>query len=833
VGTGKTVEAGLILAELLARGRVKRFLIVTPANLREQWQHALDYFFHIETKILSSQARRQYERELPAGANPWQYFDRVIVSIDYAKDPETKLKIIEQQWDLLLVDEAHNAAKPHQQAADQTIDMDRWLFVKDLADTIPNLLLLTATPHNGYTDSFASLIQMLDPQFVSGETHKPTINRRLARFHVCQRSRRDIEKWYDQEGLKCPFARHDQRDHKEEIIPIHKDLKSILIEVEKHCEFLLQNARENRRAYTSMEWVALHLQKRALSSPAALRESLKNRMDEVNRRLAELKDFDEQPAEPSLLKNNVLDRDTGERAAPEEATRRTDRALYGDEKSFHTELRALVRILELAKAFSPAKDSKLQFLLTKVLPQLLRRAPKVIIFTRYHDTLDYLVEQLAKSKIVAAKQVFALHGDLSEAARREEFRKFERADKAVLVATDVISEGVNLQHACSQIVHYELPWNPNRLEQRNGRVDRFGQQAPEVTIRTLVMDETIDVAILELLIKKAVKIRDDRGFCPPYFGDEVNLAHMIRSHKREARQQTLSGLFDDPLEEALQRRISDPYSDENVDRVVEDSFYGEADVSLPDVTARLKRSYDLVGSPEQVERFVRSALSCYHCAVKTEADDSLTISIPEPRLQLPGIGSKLQNATFSPEAALADPDLVVLDIGHPLVRRLINIVREDFFQAGANNGRTSAMVTDAVQHVTVLCHYLVRYIVGRDSHSVVEEMIPAAFRVYDDHVCSHDEIAALLAARPKPRNPLADETQEHFGKAAASASAAKALAAAIRRHTDEMLHERRELKSKLQQETNAHAAVREWLDGIDKLEVASQELLTATLYLPR
>ena len=130
-----------------------------------------------------------------------------------------------------------------------------------------------------------------------------------------------------------------------------------------------------------MEWVALHLQKRALSSPAAIRESLKNRIDEVNRRLAERKDSDEQSAEPSLLKNNVLDRDTGERAAPEEATRRTDRALCGDEKSFRAELRALERILELAKAFSPAKDSKLQFLLTKW-PSMclsLRIGPRMIV----------------------------------------------------------------------------------------------------------------------------------------------------------------------------------------------------------------------------------------------------------------------------------------------------------------------------------------------------------------------------------------------------------------------------------------------------------------------
>jgi superfamily II DNA or RNA helicase len=828
VGLGKTVEAGLILSELLSRGIVKRFLVVTPASLREMWQEALRYFFHIDTHILSGHTRREYEKELPAGANPWQHFDRTIVSIDYAKEPQNKLQILEQPWDLVLADEAHNAAKPHQASSDQTVDMERWQLMEDLARRSRHLLLVTATPHSGYADSFASLLRMLDQRFVSGQPHQPNIHRHIARRHVCQRSRSDVERWFEQQGLASPFP---SRDHTEDVIPIHRDLKAVLEALDQCSNDLLDRARAAReRALT--EWLVLHLQKRALSSPAALRASLENRIDTIRRLLGEDTGAQEVAADRQLLRATVLDLDPGERVDDEEASRRTDRTVFGDEAALRSQIIALQNVLERAKGITPAKDSKLQRLLKKHLPELFRRAPKVIIFTRYKDTLDYLVREISKH-VGADAQVLALHGDLSEAARRETFKAFEQAQRAILVATDVISEGLNLQHACSQIVHYELPWNPNRLEQRNGRVDRFGQQAKVVTIRTLVMDESLDVAILYLLIRKAVQIREDRGFCPPFFGDEVNIAHLIRSRARELnlQRETQLRLFLDPLEEALQRRISDPLGDEAIKRVEEDSFYGEIDVSLPDIEARLERSHKTIGSPEQIQAFVESALNRYRCHVQRQPDDTLTISLPEPRLQLPGIGERLEKATFDPAQALADPELTVLDIGHPLVRKLVDLVREDFFRVGADYGRTAAIVTDAASEVTVLYHCLVRFIVNTQPPSVIEELLPVAFPAYGEGACSEAQIERLLTASPKPRVVPPTETQPHFDAAEAIPLFHTALQAAVSARRNELVQERRELKARLEQEGDP--AVLEWLQGIDSLTVASQDLLTATLYLPR
>jgi len=836
IGLGKTVEAGLILSELLSRGRVKRFLVVTPAALREQWQQALDYFFHIETRILSSQTRREFEKELPAGANPWQFFHHVIVSIDYAKEAETKLKILEQDWDLVLVDEAHNAAKPHQAAPDQKVDMERWQLVAELAARTPHLLMLTATPHNGYTDSFASLIGMLDESLISGPQHQPEINRARARRHVCQRSRRDVESWFKEHGEDCPFPTHEQRDQREEIIPIHRGLKSVIADVDEYSNKLLKEASVSKRRLAFTRWIVLHFQKRALSSPAALRESLKNRLNEIRKRISEGEQACERAPDAELMKKNVFDVDTGERVDSEEASRRADRSVLGDEASLRFQESLVLSLLEKAKKITPAKDSKLQHLLRRTLPELARRSPKVIIFTRYKDTLNYLVDMLYKS-LASETQVLSLHGDFTHAKRREVFKEFERARRAVLVATDAISEGLNLQHVCSQVVHYELPWNPNRLEQRNGRVDRFGQRADTVSIRTLVMDQTLDVTILKHLIKKAAKIRQDRGFCPPYFGDEVNIAHLILSHAKESdRELTQLSLFDDemdPVKEALERRLFDPLGDDVVERVEKDSFYGKTDISLPDINERLERTHRLIGSPGEIRAFVESALNRYKCEIRHEADDSLTLVLREPRLQLPGIGAKLEKATFDPRAALSDPEFVVLDIGHPLVRRLIDLVREDFFRAGANNGRTAALVTKAVDTVTVLYHYLVRFVVDTRPQSVIEELIPVAFPVYGERPLSPQETEAILPHNITvgPRLPAPDETLPHYEEAENSPLRSLALEAATAQRRDALIHERKELREKLEREGDS--SLREWLEGIDRLSIASRDLLTATLYLPR
>jgi SNF2 family DNA or RNA helicase len=522
VGLGKTIEAGLVISELMARGQARRVLVVCPASLREQWQDALDRFFHIEAHMFSRQHRRGLERDMPAGMNPWEFHNVFVVSVDYAKMPEIKNQILEVPWDIVVIDEAHQVAKPHQSGPDQRASMDRWDLAQVLASSqkVRHLLLLTATPHNGYTDTFASLLRLLDVGAVSGSANAPIIKREVAKRHVVQRRRQDVDAWLTTGEHAFPT-----RDQEEVIVQPSESMQAVIKAVENYGDMILEHAKDaNLHVQTLATWTVLHLHKRVLSSPEALRRSLKNRREALEQKIAGLSESDA-GLSTDTARANVLDEDPGELFDEEEIVTRAERVLPGTIDSLKADLEALDELSGLAKKLTVALDTKLQDFLKKHLWGMLGKKPKVIVFTRYRDTMEYIDEQIEKSERYKLVTVVSIHGGLNDAQRREAFQKFQNADRAVLVATDAISEGMNLQHIASQIIHYELPWNPNRLEQRNGRVDRFGQPEKQVTIRTLVMDETLDATIMKVLVEKSRRIREDYGFSPPFFGDETNMSN--------------------------------------------------------------------------------------------------------------------------------------------------------------------------------------------------------------------------------------------------------------------------------------------------------------------
>ncbi|MGC9346509.1 MAG: DEAD/DEAH box helicase, partial [Anaerolineae bacterium] len=358
VGLGKTIEAGLIATELLARQMATRMLVIVPASLREQWREALDYFFHIPARIISTRHRREMERELPAGANPWAYYSYLIASVDYAKQAAIKNQILEQNWDIVIIDEAHQVAKPHQSGPDQSVSMDRWDLAKALAtsDRVRHLMLLTATPHDGYTDSFASLLRMLDVDAVEGPPHDPRILRSTAARYVCQRRRKDVEAWFAEEAargrrVQSPFP---ERDQDEVIVPPTTYEMDAIRAVEAYGEQVLAQASAGTvQARTLAHWTVLHFHKRALSSPEALRCSLRNRRKRLRlllkERLAEVEDVTGFTTDASIpvdvAKANVLDEDTGERLTDEEVGERTERVAYGSPAQIRRELALLEEVL--------------------------------------------------------------------------------------------------------------------------------------------------------------------------------------------------------------------------------------------------------------------------------------------------------------------------------------------------------------------------------------------------------------------------------------------------------------------------------------------------------
>jgi superfamily II DNA or RNA helicase len=831
IGLGKTIEAGLVITELIARGLARRILVVCPASLREQWKQALDYFFHLEAVIFSRTHHRALERDLPAGSNPWEFHNVFIVSVDYAKTPEIKNQILEVSWDVVVVDEAHQIAKPHQTGPDQRVTMDRYELGMALASSpkIRHLLMLTATPHNGYTDSFASLLRFLDVGAVEGPDHAPCIHHHEAREHVIQRRRQDVNQWVRQTGGQG--SHFPERDQDEVTVQPSAQELEVIDEVNHYGELILENARGAQIHIQILAgWVVLHLHKRALSSPEALRCSLRNRRDALEKRLTGLTEMD--PGLPfEAARAHVLDEDPGEQFDEVEIGDRSEKVTPGDSNALQAELQALDHLEELAARVRPTADSKLKHLLRNTLRGMLAQRHKAIIFTHYRDTMSYVAEQIGKSDLYSHVRVVTLHGGMNDAQRQEAFIRFEQAKDAVLVATDAISEGINLQYLASQIIHYELPWNPNRLEQRNGRVDRFGQPEATVVIRTMVMDDTLDATILKLLVEKARRIRDDYGFSPPYFGDERNILDFIQEHGLGIRLGPVQlGLFDALPQDNEQPK--DPFDEELLNRIREESFYGQTNITLGVVEEQMRQVRQSVGSPEEIRRFVLSGLNRLHCGVIEKDDGTLRIAIGHPDLHLPGTGSEIAKATFDPQLGLDHPDVEVLDLGHPLVRRMTDILKRQAFEPErdraeeqAHYGRTAVLLTPDVAEMTALYTLLVRFTTETHPPQIMEDLLTVAVPLYNDQPLDENIARRLMEARPDPGTVTLGEACEVIRDALQRANLDQIFTDCIETRRKALEDDRQRLRNALQLQAG-------WLEGADRLQVSSWDLLAVKILWP-
>jgi superfamily II DNA or RNA helicase len=826
VGLGKTIEAGLIISELIQRGKVKRVLFLTPANLKQQWKEALDYFFHIKATIIDSFSRKEFEKELPAGANPWQYFQFVIASVDYAKSPDIKQQIQEQQWDILLVDEIHLCARPHS-SINASKQQKRYELVKDLGKKISNLLFLTATPHNGYSDSFASILEIINPEIVvqsrSGEI---SFDKSKARYNVIQRNRKKLEAWYAKQGKKSPFP---ERDQKEVIINPKPDgkLLNLLDAVENYGDFILKAAKEqdSKKVRNIAKWVAFHFQKRVISSPYAVLKSLENRISTIQDKVDNLSEGEEE-----TLENYVYDIfSDDERLSEEMASKRLDFEALSIQ-----EINELKRIIEIAQKLTPKDDEKLQNLKTEIIPELLSKDPKIIIFTKYKDTLDYLEKNLKTKEF----DTFIMHGDMSLNNRTEIFGKFDRSKKAILIATDVISEGLNLQRLASNVVHYELPWNPNRLEQRNGRVDRIGQKRAVVNIRTLVVDKSLDKEILLLLMEKKETMESDRDYAAAFFGDEDSLKNMVSEasqRKRSKRKQTDPNAIDlftstgmDETKKAVRQVFSTPDDDrKRKKKIEEESFYNSLDIELPEIDKRIEETKRIVGSQDEVLIFVKAALSRFNSALIDKGSGFYEITLNNARLILPRFGDCIKKVTFDPELALTNPDAVILDAGHPFVRKLIELVKAEFFTNKGLYGRNAYFFCNEVSAVVYRYSFLVRFTVGLREKRVIEELITLVVDSYSEKALPELTYNPAQTTRSISQTDLSEQINEGL----AFKGLDKLINDKIKERRIKLIDERQELYNKILVDSK-DTKQPEWLNDIIHIEEAGHDLLTLTIIHP-
>ena len=555
VGLGKTVEAGLILTELLLRRRIQRVLVLTPASLRRQWQEELWDKFSLRFEVVDRQATERLRRRLGMDANPWRSFSRIVASYHYLRQPDVLEQFLSAcrtpegsphlPWDLLIVDECHNLMpSPFGE------DSELCRMLRLVAPQFEHRLFLSATPHNGHTRSFTGLLEMLDPVRFTRTSEMTAAMRGRVEDVVVRRLKREINARSLQPRsanggsierqrrrtsvLHPPSADGDllsRTDPRETAVSAAFDAFRTAVR-----KLVSAGTRPRRRAGTFAVEI---LGKRLLSCPTAFAESW-------NRARQGFSDPDvEAAAETELAAAaRAVRQETGDDREAEQrgATAATVVGAWlrnfvddvGDEiRGIERALDALGFTLEDTSITeqTPVVDARFDALVA-LIERLLRTGDefrddeRLIVFTEYKTTLDYLARRLRER--YPPKRVLTLFGTggpegMDETARENVKAAFNdpASPVRVLVATDAASEGLNLHHTARYLLHYDCPWNPSRLEQRNGRLDRYGQSR-DVTVHHFVSDADPDLRFLGHVIRKADEIREDLGSVNEVFDRAVH-----------------------------------------------------------------------------------------------------------------------------------------------------------------------------------------------------------------------------------------------------------------------------------------------------------------------
>ncbi len=506
VGLGKTIEAGLALLELMARGRASRVLVVTPPGLMDQWHDELVDKFNLEFTLIGNAAElSSVQTDLPAGVSPWDSFPRIITSLDFLKKETVRNRALRKRWDLIIVDEAHALAEagtpenPHR--------TQRTRLGAALRNSTRGLLLLTATPHNGYSHSFRSLLELVEPTLATFHGSPADLERRIESCRIRRMKSQIVRRLPDGTELPVFPKRHVSGIP---VVNLSNSEKELLKKVASYCS---KTARQAAGTEDS-ELIGFAMQiikKRALSSRSALKKTLEYRLESLRK-----EEVREEPPAPFEIRDLRADLPLTESSAERTAIKILRSAIPREEKRRKAEIAAINGIRRIL-AKLPSSDPKIEALMAE-LKKIFSKDPteKVIIFTEYRDTLEAVQSALDAEPELAGRYVL-FHGGLSRRQRLLREAIFEKPETRVLLATDAASEGLNLQRTCRRVIHFELPWNPNRLEQRNGRVDRYGQTR-ETIIRYLFYPDSPEDDVLDRLVKKIEEMARKRISTPDILG---------------------------------------------------------------------------------------------------------------------------------------------------------------------------------------------------------------------------------------------------------------------------------------------------------------------------
>jgi superfamily II DNA or RNA helicase len=594
VGIGKTIEAALIVKELLVSGQAKRLAVLCPPHLAEQWRDELAEKFHIDAELVLSSTAGRLERACGFDESIFDVFPYTVVSTDFIKTDRRRNEFLRTAPDLVVVDEAHTCAAD---VGARGAKHQRYELLRGLAaDVDRHLLLVTATPHSGNEGAFRSLIGLIDARFAGlpdDERIDEATRAQLARQFV-QRRRADIRAYLDTE---TPFP--DRLD-----LPEDDGRYALTPAYRAFVDDVLAWARETVSDETGGKhrqrvrwWSVLALLRALASSPAAAAATLRNRAAPAQTTTVEEAD--------DAGRRSVLDQDDADDAGRPDAAPGADPEQ--DEAAGEKRMRRrLDGLAEQADDLGGAADAKLAHA-TKLVKRLLAEGYQPIVFCRFIPTAEYVAEHL-RSALGRNVVVEAVTGLLPPSEREIRVLALGEHERHVLVATDCLSEGVNLQEHFDAVVHYDLPWNPTRLEQREGRVDRYGQPSPTVKVATIFgVDNVIDEIVLEVLLRKHRKIRSELGISIPVPGSNDEFIETI-FERLFARDNTQLNLFAKPVQEA-QLAMFDEWDRAAEKEKVSRTRYAQHTIRTDEVAAELAAVQVAIGSATDISRFVRDAVS--------------------------------------------------------------------------------------------------------------------------------------------------------------------------------------------------------------------------------
>jgi superfamily II DNA or RNA helicase len=701
VGVGKTIEALLIARELWDRGEIRRLCVLCPPYLCEQWQKELAEKFNLEAVVIRAGTVSQLERHKPPSRSLYLHYPVQVLSIDWVKSDRNRHQFLLHCPEFVIVDEAHGAARATSQSQQQ-----RHALVRALADDPSrHLILLTATPHSGIPEAFTSLLGLLRPEFAAWEVSRLDEPQRIALArHFVQRTRKDIE--HDWDGEHC-FPERELLDESYELSPAYAELFQRTYEF---CGELVRTgaqlgARQRRVRY----WGALALLRCVMSSPAAALAALQARHERLPEGEDEV-DFRgfvfESPDEPGNDEQPTPPVEAAEATLADAERRR---------------LRELARLA--ARLSSDDQDTKLAGC-ARLVARLLDEDFHPIVWCRYVATAAYVADGLRKrlARSHPRAQVVCVTGRQAEEERRALIDAIDVAAPRVLVATDCLSEGINLQETFTAALHYDLPWNPNRLEQREGRVVRYGQTARRVrTIRYFGRDNPVDGVVLEVLLNKAREIHRALGTHVPVpeASDSVTEAVLNALFLRGRRPEPDQLLLDLELPEVqdLHRRWQVDAERERLTR----TRFAQRGLKPDEVRRELEAADAVLGDPDAVRHFVLAAAQRLGLAIEADGGGrdvfriaiaaDATRELPDAvRQALPTRKDGHWLVSFvSPTPAGAD----YLGRNHRFAAALARYLMEEALarHGEARAARCGVIRTGAVARLTVLLLLRVRYLI--------------------------------------------------------------------------------------------------------------------------